>query len=225
MNDPDHDWRDRVLEDFRRWIGELVETEPPDRTARPAEPDLHGLYAELAALRQEVRLQNREQARTGKELAKAADRYDGAVKSMSLRERDLVAFEKRVAHETENRCLRSMLDVRDNLARGHAAASAIGNRRGFLLRRPRGIDSIAEGYGIALRRFDQMLAGFGVDRMKTTGRPFDPRTMQATELRRSSVIEDGVVVEELRSGFMRGEELLRLAEVAVNRIEKEKENR
>ncbi len=221
MNEPDHDWRDRVLEDFRRWIGELVETEPPDEAARPAEPDLYGLYAELAALRQEIRLQNREQARAGKELARAAERYDGAVKSMSLRERDLAAFEQRAAREAENRCLRSILDVRDGLARGHAAASEVGNRRGFLLRQPRGIDGIAEGYGIALRRFDRMLAGFGVDRLKTTGQPFDPRTMQATEIRQVSVLADGVVVEELRSGFMRGEDLLRLAEVAVNRIEEE----
>ena len=219
MNEPESDWRDRVLGDFRRWIGELVETEAPDGAAMPAEPDLHGLFAELAALRQEVRLQNREQARTGKELAKAAERYDGAVKSMRLQERDLAAFEQRVAREAENRCLRSILEVRDSLARGHAAASEVGNRRGFLLRQPRGIGSVAEGYGIALRRFDRMLAGFGVDRLKTTGQPFDPRTMQATELRQVSTLEDGVVVEELQCGYLRGEDLLRLAEVAVNRIE------
>ncbi|MDE0521006.1 MAG: nucleotide exchange factor GrpE [Boseongicola sp.] len=221
MNERPSDWRDRILEDFRRWIGELVETEAPDGAAQPAAPDLHGLYAELTALRQEIRLQNREQARTGKELAKAAERYDEAVKSVRLQERDLAAFEQRVAREAENRCLRSILDVRDSLARGYGAASEVSNRRGFLLRRPRGIGGIAEGYGIALRRFDRMLAGFGVDRVKTTGRPFDPRTMQATELHQISALDDGVVVEELQSGFLRGEDLLRLAEVAVNRIEGE----
>ena len=148
MNERANDWRDRILEDFRRWIGELVETEAPDGTAQPAAPDLHGLYAELTALRQEIRLQNREQARTGKELAKAAERYDEAVKSVRLQERDLAAFEQRVAREAENRCLRSILDIRDSLARGYGAASEVSNRRGFLLRRPRGSGGIAEGYGI-----------------------------------------------------------------------------
>ncbi len=221
MNQRESDWRDRALEDFRRWLGALVETDAPDEAGLPAEPDLRGLYAELAALRQEVRLQNREQARAGRELARAGERYDGALKSMRHRESDLAAIERRAAREAENRCLRSILDVRDSLARGHDAATEAGRRRGFLLRRPRGTGGIAEGYGLALRRFDRMLAGFGVDRVKAAGQPFDPRTMQATELRQISALADGVVVEELQCGYLRGEELLRVAEVAVNRIKKE----
>ena len=222
------DWRQGALADFARWLDELGEDAPEagdaagdDAGAQESpECDLHTLFAELAALRQEVRLQNREQSRAGRELAKAADRYDEAAALMQRHDADLAAFEKRVAREAENRCLRSVLEVRDALARGRDAAVELRERPGGLFRRPpRGIAGIVEGYEMALRRFDRMLSRFGVRRLETTGRPFDSRTMHAVETRRVEQVEGGVVVEELLGGFVRDGDVLRLADVAVNRLE------
>ena len=81
-----------------------------------------------------------------------------------------------------------------------------------------GIAGVVEGYALALRRFDRMLARFGVRRLQTTGRPFDSRTMHAMEVRRIEQAGDGEVVEELLGGFTRDGDMLRLAEVAVNRL-------
>ena len=225
MSEPDSGWKERALADFRVWLDELdgsaalTEDDPESATREPLEPDMRTLFAEFAALRQEVRLQNREQSRAVRELGKAADGYEAATRAVELREDDLAAFGNRVAREAENRCLRSVLEVRDALARGREAAVALREAPRLFRRPPRGIAGVVEGYEIALRRFDRMLSGFGVEPVKTAGHPFDSRTMHAMETRRTAQTGNGVVVEELRGGFTRDGEVLRLADVAVNRLD------
>ena len=211
-------WKQDVLEDFRQWLDAFEEAPPEDGEPEPAECDLHDLFAEFAALRQEVRLQNREQSRAGRELAKAAAVYETAAGLAQRREEDLAAFEIRVSRAAEDRCLHAVLEVRDALVRGREAAVTLRDRPRGLFRRPsRGTAGVAEGYELALRRFDRMLSGFGVRPVQTVGYPFDSRTMHAVEARRVESVEDGTVVEELRSGFVRDGEVLRLADVAVSR--------
>ena len=211
-------WKQDVLEDFRQWLDAFEEAPPEDGEPEPAECDLHDLFAEFAALRQEVRLQNREQSRAGRELAKAAAVYETAAALAQRREEDLAALEIRVSRAAEDRCLRAVLEVRDALVRGREAAVTLRDRPRGLFRRPsRGTAGVAEGYELALRRFDRMLSGFGVRPVQTVGHPFDSRTMHAVEARRVEGAEDGTVVEELRSGFVRDGEVLRLADVAVSR--------
>lgn len=214
------DWKQRALEDFRRWLDDLAEDAPDTGDPDPPECDLHTLFAELAALRQEIRLQNREQSRAGRELAKAVTLYETAGHLMQRREEDPAAFETRVARAAESRCLCSVLEVRDALVRGREAAVRLRDRPRWFRRPSRGVAGVVEGYELALRRFDRMLSRFGVQRLPAVGHPFDSRTMHAMETRRVGALEDGVVVEEFRSGFVRDGEALRLADVAVNRLER-----
>ena len=66
-----------------------------------------------------------------------------------------------------------------------------------------------------------MLSRLDVRRVETVGRRFDGRVMQAVEARRVERVGDGLVVEELRSGFVRHDDVLRPADVAVNRRDQE----
>ena len=211
------DWKQGALEDFQRWL-DAMEVPPEDEESEFPECSLHDLFAEFAALRQEVRLQNREQSRAGRELVKAAAMYETAARLAQRREEDMAALERRVSRAAEDRCLRSVLEVRDALVRGREAAVQLRDGpRGLFRRPPPGIAGVAEGYELALRRFDRVLSGFGVQLVQTVRHPFDSRTMHAVEVRRVERIGDGAVVEELRSGFTRDGEVLRLADVAVNR--------
>ena len=219
MSDLGDHWKECVLADFRRWLDDLPEDALDAEAPEPPECDLHDLFAEFAALRQEIRLQNREQSKAMRELGKAADSYETSARLVRRREDDLEAFEKRVAREAENRCLHAALDIRDALLRGRDAAGVLRDRPRLFRRPPRGLDAVVEGYEMALRRFDRMLSRFGVRPLPATGRPFDSRTMHALETRRADRLEDGMVVEELLGGFLRGDEVLRLAEVAVNRLD------
>ena len=230
-------WKERALDDFRRWLDELEEI-PPGEEGEPPSCDLHDLFSELAALRQEVRLQNREQSRAGRELANAAARYDAIDRTARRRDEELDALERRVARAAEDRCLLSVLDLRDALVRGREAArrlrkagkkagKAAGKKPGrkrALRRKPfrrlqPAIAGVVDGYELAVRRCDRTLARFGVHGVPAVGARFDARTMHAVETRRVADREDGVVVDELVSGFVRDGEVLRLAEVAVNRVQ------
>ena len=225
MSERQGDWKERALEDFREWLDDLPEPaegedeDEADGAGESHEIDLRDLFAEFAALRQEIRLQNREQSRASRELAKAAEGYETAARLIRRRGDDLASFEKRIVTEAENRCLRSVLEVHDALIRGRDAAVEVRERRGLFRRPVQGIAGVVEGYALALRRFDRMLARFGVRRLQTTGRPFDSRTMHAMEVRRIEQAGDGEVVEELLGGFTRDGDVLRLAEVAVNRLQ------
>ena len=217
MREPDGDWKRQALEDFRQWLDGLG-AEPADpEEADAAGSDLRDLFAELAALRQEVRLQNREQARAGRELAAAAERSEAAARRAERSDATQAALEERVARTAEDRCLVETLEVRDALARGRDAAVRLRDRRRLFRRPPRGAGGVVEGYDLALRRLDRMLSRFDVRRVETVGRPFDGRVMFAAEARRDDGTPDGLVVEELRSGFVRRDDVLRLADVAVNR--------
>ena len=196
--------------------------DPPEQEEPDAgDCDLRDLFAEFAALRQEIRLQNREQARAGGELAAAAARYDTAVRWEERCDETLAAFERRVGPTAEDRCLLETLEVRDALVRGRDAAVRLRDRPRLFGRPPRGVAGVVEGYELALGRFDRMLSRFDVPPVQTVGRPFDSRVMHAVEARRVDRIGDGVVVEELRSGFVRRDDVLRLADVAVNRRHEE----
>jgi len=231
----DGDWKRQALEQFTQWLDELnaapevVAEQEPDRGAAPC--DLHTLFSELAALRQEVRLQNREQSRAGRELTNAAARYEAIDRVLARRDEELAAFEHRVARTAENRCLLPVLGLRDALVRGRDAALRLRTtgtkgrkkrRKGVrkLLRRMEpGIAGVIEGYELAIRRCDRMLAQLDVHGVRTVGARFDGRTMHAVETRRVERQEEGVVVEEYVSGFVRDGAVLRLAEVAVNRLQ------
>ena len=236
-------WKQQALEEFKRWLEELTvppaaAEQEPDQDAAPC--DLRDLFAEFAALRQEVRLQNREQSRAGRELASAAARYDAVNAVLERRDEDLAAFENRISRAAENRCLLPVLNVRDALMRGLHAAERLrkagtagtagtkrrkgrkGRRKGArkLLRRMQpGIAGVVEGYQLAIRRCDRVLAQFGVRGVPAVGARFDARTMHAVDTRRVKQRAEGVVVEEYVSGFVRDSAVLRLAEVAVNRLQ------
>lgn len=223
-------WKERALDDFRRWLDELEEIPPAGAEAETASCDLHDLFAELAALRQEVRLQNREQSRAGRELANAAARYDAIDRTTQRRDEELEALERRVSRAAEDRCLLSMLDLRDALVRGREAARKlrkVGKKAGRKKTLPRkpfrrlqpAIAGVVDGYELALRRCDRTLAQYGANGVPAVGLRFDARTMHAVETRRVADREDGVVVDEFVSGFVRDGEVLRLAEVAVNRVQ------
>ena len=51
------------------------------------------------------------------------------------------------------------------------------------------------------------------------GRPFDPKTMTAVQVVADRNREHGEVVEEVRTGYLQDEQLLRTAEVVVNNLE------
>jgi len=74
-----------------------------------------------------------------------------------------------------------------------------------------------QGQGMTIRRFEQLFHRYQVSKINCLGKPLDPETMIAVETSHEKKLENGIVLEELRAGFLYQNKVLRLAEVKVNR--------
>ncbi len=89
-------------------------------------------------------------------------------------------------------------------------------------------DPTAEGIRMLLGRLRRMMAEKGVERVDTTGKPFDARIMQAISSVASETVPAGNVAEEISPAYNYQGRLVRFAEVkvakAMSPIESSKES-
>ncbi len=210
-------WKERALDDFRDWLADLPDELPEDKNVSMDSCDLYTLLTEFTSLRQEIKLQTREQNRALRHHEALIDGYQEAAALFKERVSALAELEESIRLAAEKKALAPFLDVRDALARGLASARAVSRIRSFFRRPPHGMEGVVEGYEMALRRFDRALSHAGVAPLITVGRPFDAAAMRAVERRSDPGREPGVVIEEFLGGFIRGDEVIRTAEVAVSK--------
>jgi molecular chaperone GrpE len=201
----------------------LGEAPPGAAEEAPEEADLFAVFVELAGLRNEVRTQSRI-------VKEALDRFrcvfDTLQASHATLERELKQA-RADAHDRERALLKPLLldiiDVRDRLAAGLGPSPAALPRRRWYERllpqatRAAQAQAWREGQQMTLRRVDRLLANQRVCVLETVGRPLDPRHAAAVATVAAPSAADGIVVEEVRAGFLWEGELLRPAEVIVAR--------
>ncbi|WP_328987542.1 nucleotide exchange factor GrpE [Thiorhodovibrio winogradskyi] len=214
--------REALTAQFRAYLDTVADDSsgPDDEIDAMSAPDLFSLFSELAALKNEVKLESRQ-------VKGALDEFRGLFDH--LRE-----TQTRLGNEQERRCEQSraadragwrdmlleLLELRDRLQAGQEQAARFRphwygrNRREAKL-----IVTLAEGMAMNLRRLEETLARREVRPIPTIGRLFDPHRMHAAELTRDPQYRHGEVMAELRPGWLLHDELLRLAEVVVNRID------
>jgi molecular chaperone GrpE len=103
---------------------------------------------------------------------------------------------------------RDMLSVSDNLAR---ALDALPQE----LREDEKLKSFVAGIEATRRELDKVFAQNGITRIAAVGLPLDPHQHQAMLEVPSADAEPGTIVQELQSGYMIKDRLLRPAMVAV----------
>ncbi len=211
-------WKTQALEDFKAWLSEVPDKAPPALSVTPDTCDLYTLLSEFTALRQEIKMQNREQHRTLKamtEIKAMTDAYEEVMGHFNEKTKGIASLEQNIRRSTEKRTVLYFLDIRDSLVRGRAACLATVPRKGFFRRTLKNMENIHDGYDMAIRKFDASLALLDIYPMETTGAAFDPMTMKALESRLTEGMEKGTVVETISGGFRRGNEILRYAQVIV----------
>jgi molecular chaperone GrpE len=80
-----------------------------------------------------------------------------------------------------------------------------------------------DGLRAVLQHMDAVLERHGVRRIGERGEPFDPNRHEAVDVRETDEAPDRTVVEVLRSGYARGERVLRPAQVVVARAPQQRE--
>ncbi|MBF0176342.1 MAG: nucleotide exchange factor GrpE [Magnetococcales bacterium] len=182
-------------------------------------PDLQALFVELAALKNEVRIESRQLKAALDQFRQVFDLVDGSQKSLQ-RELD-GAREKEQGHlrALTRGWLLEMLEIRDRLEAGLAALESHRLPRLSQWLYPREVawlTGMREGQTLLLKRLDAQLAARQVQAIQAIGKVLDPHCMQAVATSWQEALPEGVVTEEARKGFHWGSEVLRLAEVKVN---------
>ena len=103
--------------------------------------------------------------------------------------------------------VRELLPVIDNLDRALKHVPQELNDSDYI----KGIQTIA-------KQLDKALADLGVQRIKTTGELFDPRLHEAVKLDDQQGGSKEIVSEELQSGYMLNDEIIRHAMVNVKTV-------
>ena len=210
--------KERLLDQLRQYLDGFEALPAPAPDPGSAEADLFTVFVELAAVRNEVRTESRL-------VKEALDQFRTVFGTLQSSHATLEQELKRVQAEARERAqalLRSLLldllDLRDRLDAALQASAAAPSRWLDRWRKPRAApEHWREGIGLTVRRLDRMLAERRVSRIELVGQRFDPRLARAVGTRQDANVAPGVVVDEVRAGYLWDDELLRAAEVIVSK--------
>jgi molecular chaperone GrpE len=136
------------------------------------------------------------------ELARMEDRFKRAVADLDNYRKRTAREIERIVAERGDAVLLEWLEVVDGLDRA-------------LAQKPEG--PLHDGLRAVLEQIETTLERQGVRRIGEPGEPFDPNRHEAVEVRETDAAADRTVAEVLRSGFARGDRILRPAQVVVTR--------
>jgi len=186
------------------------------------QPDLFSLLSELASLKSEVKAESRQFKNTLDTLSSALTtvQEDKAHLSKEL------SLTRKSLEQQQDKVMRTLLlefiDIYDSLL---SASNVLQNYQPvstlFKSSRKKDIAFIKrfeEGQLMSLKRFTQLLQRYQVRPIECVGKLLDPTKMHAVETMSNHDLDNGVVVDELRTGFLYKDQVLRLAEVKVNKF-------
>lgn len=201
--------KEALISEFRAY---LEAADLPDATTEETEPspDLHTLLSELAALRTEVRTQSRQ-------FKGSLDQFREVFDTLRAETARRAADQHALRREVLRPVLLQILDVRDRIVKGLEAVAALPPPPWWCREERHIVDSLRTGQEMSLRRLDQLIYSHQVRPIEAIGKPHDPFTMTVVEVENRANLASGIVTEEVRRGFLWGEELLRPADVKVNR--------
>ncbi len=205
-----------LLSRFQAYL-DTAETAAPEFQTETS--DLYSIFVEVAGLRSEVRTESRL-------VKEALDQFRGVFDMLQASQANVqqeLDRARSAARDQADAALRPLLldvvDLRDRLSAALTfAAAARPGWAGRLWRRPAsGGEAWQEGLRMTLRRLDQVLLDRRIVPMQLVGQPFDPRGARVVGTSADSAAADGTVIEEVRAGFLWGDQVLRTADVIVSR--------
>jgi molecular chaperone GrpE len=211
--------KERLLVQLRHYL-DGIET-LPETVADPGstEADLFAVFVELAGVRNEVRTESRL-------VKEALDQFRGVFDTLQSSHATLEQELKRAHADARERgqallrpLLLDLLELRDRLdaALQPPAPPPPPSWLDRWRRRRAGPEEWREGLAITARRLDRILAERRVTRIEQVGKSFDPRLARAVGARQAAHAGPGIVLEEVRAGYLWDEDLLRTAEVIVSK--------
>jgi molecular chaperone GrpE len=210
--------KNELLEDFQAYL----QQSQPELFASVEQPDLHTLLAEITGLKTEVKAESRQFKNTLDTLGSALDTVQEDNKVLA---NELAASAERFKELQSERLRTMLLEMVDLYDRLHIGVEVLQNYRpvNALFKHSRQkdvrfIERFRQGQEMTTRRFEQLLQRYQVSTVNCIDQLLNPETMTAVATGENSKLANGMVLEELRTGFLYQGQVLRLAEVKVNKI-------
>ncbi len=121
----------------------------------------------------------------------------------NYRKRTLKSGDEKRA-DGENSVIEALLPVLDHFEAGIKAAESTTD------------DATLKGFSLIYNELCHVLKQFGVERLETIGRPFDPQVHEAVAVEPSDEYGVDEIIRETKRGYVRGEKLIRPASVVVS---------
>ncbi|WP_031433232.1 nucleotide exchange factor GrpE [Methylomarinum vadi] len=209
-----------LLEQFQNY---LEQSRLDEENSQPAAVDLAMLLGEMATLKTEVKAESRQFKNTLDTLGSSLDtlQNDNAALAKELTRHDDRLRQQQ--QEITRTMLLEFVDIYDRLTAGlHILQGYCPVKKLFKRSRDKDIHFIQrfhEGQQMTLNRFERLLLNYHIRPIDCVGKALDPHTMTAIATGHDPEFGNGVVLEELRKGFLFHDQVLRLAEVKVNKIQ------
>ena len=214
----DNSTKQALLGQFSAWLDAAGDGPAPPEEPAPA-TDLYSLLVEMAGLRGEVRTESRL-------VKEALDQFRGVFDTLQASQATVQQELERARAEARDLAraavrplLLDVIDLRDRLlaALKFPGSPQTGWLDRLLRRDASGGEAWREGLRLTLRRLDQVLLDRRVVALRLEGQPFDPRHARVVATSADSAAPDGTVIEEVRTGFLWDDQVLRTAEVIVRK--------
>lgn len=213
--------KENLLKRFKDYLDELEPDQEMAYGTRVISPatDLYSLFVEIAALKNEVKIESRQFKEAFDHFRGLIDPlqsgYDALQTTLTSQRAEL----DRVRTETLRPLLLELLELRDRMAAGE---ESVNRHRGsfwskFCQQEQGMLEAVREGSAMLSRRLDQILATYQVKPFTSIGHALDPLRMRAVETSSDPDVAHGKVTRELRKGYLWDDALLRTAEVIVNK--------
>lgn len=219
-----------LVEQFRAYLDQAddkILLEPPQGI------DLYSLFGEMITLKTEVKAQTYQLKSVLDQIKEGfanLESHHALIQETFIKQQQISQQKKeemtrqQIEKQTLRPILLQIIEIRDRMDASIQAIRHPVTIQGWMSRFCRDIQeewlqNIQSGQEITIRRVDQLLTTCGVHAIEVVGRFLDPHIMKVSELEQRSDVENGMVTVEIRKGYSWGDEILRLAEVRVNKKE------
>jgi len=214
-----------ILADFSAWLDELdaedlrAATDPPEDDSAP---DLFSFFSELAALRRDVQLQGKASQGLRSDVQDVTNELktgvEEQVRNLANAVIDIKNQVPRARREAQTAIALEFVEIAEGLERCRDLQTPAslplfltrGRREAVLRELHRPIGLLAAKAGDALRRL-------GIRSIAAVGDTFSPGTMRAADTTSGSGRASGTVTEIVRQGYTLNDDVLRVAEVKVEK--------
>lgn len=210
---------EQLVDQFQIFL-QLEDSQPVDSLdGSPDGVTLFTLFTELAGLKAEVKRESRQVKEAMTQFGALFDTLKDSNQSLSRELKQRQLQKAQTLFVSQQPILVDVIDLYDRLG---ATLHRLETHQPSWLERRLKRDlafrlNTVQGLAMTRRRVGKILARHDIESLPCMGRPLDPRRMCAVKIHHNKQQADGIVVGVIRRGYIRRGEVLRLAEVIVNK--------